>query len=110
MFFPHVDTSREAKEGEEDGKGYYFVSRDKMVELRRGNQFLEHGEYNGNTYGTSIQSVRTVIEQHKMCILDIQPAVSALLFNRQFLYQTSSDLQRSSSILEYIQLIRYYHF
>ncbi len=48
-----------------------------MTELRRANQFLEHGEYNGNMYGTSIDSVRSVVEQHKMCVLDIQPAVSA---------------------------------
>jgi guanylate kinase len=73
---PLTDTSREAKEGEEDGKGYRFVTRNKMTELRRANQFLEHGEYNGNMYGTSIESVRSVIDQHKMCVLDIQPAVS----------------------------------
>ena len=73
---PLVDTSREPKEGEEDGKGYYFVPREKMTELRRGNQFFEYGEYNDNMYGTSVDSVRSVIEQHKMCVLDIQPAVS----------------------------------
>ena len=48
-----------------------------MKELRRANQFLEHGEYNGNMYGTGIESVRSVIDQHKMCVLDIQPAVSS---------------------------------
>ncbi|XP_028393476.1 MAGUK p55 subfamily member 2-like [Dendronephthya gigantea] len=79
---PH--TSREPKEGEEDGKGYHFVSRDKMAELRRGNQFLEHGEYNGNTYGTSIESVRTVVDHHKMCILDLQPAGLKMLDKSEF--------------------------
>ena len=71
-----ADTSREPKEGEEEGKGYHFVPREKMTELRRGNQFFEYGEYNSNMYGTSIDSVRSVIDQHKMCVLDIQPAVS----------------------------------
>ena len=47
-----------------------------MTELRRANQFFEYGEYNDNMYGTSVDSVRSVIEQHKMCVLDIQPAVS----------------------------------
>ena len=47
-----------------------------MTELRRGNQFFEYGEYNSNMYGTSIDSVRSVIDQRKMCVLDIQPAVS----------------------------------
>lgn len=80
---PH--TSREAKEGEEDGKGYHFVSRDKMTELRRANQFLEHGEYNGNMYGTSIDSVRSVIDQHKMCVLDIQAAGLKMLNSSEFM-------------------------
>lgn len=84
-FFPNLDTSRDAKEGEEDGKGYHFVTRNKMTELRRANQFLEFGEYNGNMYGTSIESVRSVIDQHKMCVLDIQPAVRTYL-----LYSNSS--------------------
>ena len=58
-----------------------------MTELRRGNQFFEYGEYNDNMYGTSVDSVRSVIEQHKMCVLDIQPAVSTHTLKSHMLQQ-----------------------
>lgn len=77
-------TSREANEGEEDGKGYHFVTKNKMTELRRANQFFEYGECNGNMYGSSIDSVRTVIDQHKMCVLDMQPAGLKMLNSSEF--------------------------
>ncbi|XP_046860400.1 protein PALS2-like [Xenia sp. Carnegie-2017] len=80
---PH--TSREPREDEENGKGYNFVSREKMTELRRTNMFLEYGEYNGNMYGTSLDSVRSVIDQHKMCVLDIQPSGLKMLKNSEFM-------------------------
>lgn len=42
--------------------------------LRR---FLEHGEYQGNLYGTSIQAVTDVLSSGKICLVDIEPNVSA---------------------------------
>lgn len=39
-------------------------------EVRR-NQFIEAGQYMGNLYGTSINSVREVAEQGRHCILDV---------------------------------------
>lgn len=39
-------------------------------------RFLEHGEYRGNLYGTSIESVKDVLNSGKICIIDIEPNVS----------------------------------
>lgn len=39
-------------------------------------RFLEHGEYRGNLYGTSIESVKDVLNSGKVCIIDIEPNVS----------------------------------
>lgn len=38
-------------------------------------RYLEHGEYEGNLYGTRIDSIRAVVEAGKMCILDVNPQV-----------------------------------
>lgn len=70
-----ADTSREKCEGEENGKGYHFVTREFMQEGCRTNMFLEYGEYNGNIYGTSLDTVRDVLKEHKMCVVDTNPAV-----------------------------------
>uniref|UniRef100_A0A8C2NM86 MAGUK p55 subfamily member 7 n=1 Tax=Capra hircus TaxID=9925 RepID=A0A8C2NM86_CAPHI len=35
--------------------------------------FIEYGEYKNNYYGTSIDSVRSVLAKNKVCLLDVQP-------------------------------------
>lgn len=50
---------------EETGKNYWFLSREEMDEEIRENQFLEFGDYNGNLYGTHLDSIRDVIKQGK---------------------------------------------
>ena len=39
------------------------------------NRFLEHGEYDGNYYGTKFDSIRATIKSGKICILDLNPQV-----------------------------------
>jgi guanylate kinase len=44
-------TTRPPREGETDGKDYYFISKEEFeVELKKG-RFLEHVIYDGNYYG-----------------------------------------------------------
>lgn len=40
-------------------------------------RFLDYGEYRGNLYGTSIESVRDVLLSGKICVMDIDPNVAA---------------------------------
>lgn len=68
---PH--TSRPMRELEEDGMGYWFVSREEMEHDTRDHQFLECGEHNGHLYGTKLDTIRTIIRQGKMCVLDCSP-------------------------------------
>ncbi|KAI6074837.1 MAGUK p55 subfamily member 7 [Aix galericulata] len=35
--------------------------------------FIEYGEYKNNYYGTSLDSVRSVLAKNKVCLLDVQP-------------------------------------
>ena len=36
-------------------------------------RFVEHGEYDKQYYGTSLDAVRTVINSGKICVLNLQP-------------------------------------
>lgn len=38
-------------------------------------RFIEYGEYNGNYYGTSLDSIRSILSRNKVCLLDVQPQV-----------------------------------
>jgi len=44
----------------------------------REHKFLEYGENGGNLYGTNLDSIRDVINEGKMCVLDCSPVVCLL--------------------------------
>ncbi|XP_009072618.1 PREDICTED: MAGUK p55 subfamily member 2-like, partial [Acanthisitta chloris] len=77
-------TSRKPKESERDGQGYRFVSRGEMEADIKAGKYLEHGEYEGNLYGTRIDSIRAVVEAGKMCILDVNPQAVKVLRTAEF--------------------------
>ncbi|XP_035443978.1 MAGUK p55 subfamily member 7 isoform X3 [Spodoptera frugiperda] len=62
-------TSRVQKSSEQNGKDYMFVSRDKMEQDIADGKFIEHGEYKGNLYGTTAESVETIINSGRVCVL-----------------------------------------
>lgn len=68
---PH--TSRAKKNQETDGVEYHFISKHLFETDIHNNKFIEYGEYKGNYYGTSLDSVRSVLSKNKVCILDVQP-------------------------------------
>ncbi|NXF56271.1 MPP2 protein, partial [Oceanites oceanicus] len=77
-------TSRKPKDSEKDGHGYRFVSRGEMEADIKAGRYLEHGEYEGNLYGTKIDSIRAVVEAGKMCILDVNPQAVKVLRTAEF--------------------------
>ncbi|KAK6622858.1 hypothetical protein RUM43_008705 [Polyplax serrata] len=74
-------TSRPRREYEENGKTYWFMDRDDMEQDIREHKFLEYGEHNNHLYGTSLDSIRDVIKQGKMCVLDCNPTALKILHN-----------------------------
>jgi len=80
---PH--TSRPIRQGEVDGDGYYFYTREEMEEDIVNNCFLEYGEYDGNMYGTKFQSIVKVVESGKMCVLDINPQALKVIKTSAFM-------------------------
>uniref|UniRef100_A0A3B4Y3S7 MAGUK p55 scaffold protein 3 n=1 Tax=Seriola lalandi dorsalis TaxID=1841481 RepID=A0A3B4Y3S7_SERLL len=39
-------------------------------------RFIEYGEYKDNLYGTSLESINRVLDQNKVCLVDVQPEFS----------------------------------
>lgn len=68
---PH--TSRAKRNQENDGVEYYFISKHLFETDIHNNKFIEYGEYKGNYYGTSLDSIRSVLSKNKVCLLDVQP-------------------------------------
>ncbi|GAA6020949.1 hypothetical protein JCM11491_001558 [Sporobolomyces phaffii] len=64
-------TTRAPRPGEENGVSYHFTSREQFQDLVRRDGFIEHAEFSGNLYGSSVESVNDVTRSGKMCILDI---------------------------------------
>ena len=64
-------TTRKPRAGEVDGVSYHFVDQEIMPKLIENDKFLEHATFSGNTYGTSKAAVQSIVEQGKICILDI---------------------------------------
>ena len=64
-------TTRGPREGEEDGKHYYFISRQRFEQLASDGDLLEWAEYSGNLYGTPRQSVEAHMAAGEQVILEI---------------------------------------
>ncbi len=64
-------TTRTAREGEENGRDYLFVSYQQFSDLIKQDEFLEYAEVHGNFYGTSKTRVDSEIENGRDVILEI---------------------------------------
>lgn len=70
-----ADTTRPPKKDEENGKNYYFVSHDQMMQDISNNEYLEYGSHEDAMYGTKLETIRKIHEQGLIAILDVEPQV-----------------------------------
>lgn len=63
---------------------YAFTSRSKMEADIKAGRYLEQGEYDGNLYGTKIDSIHEVVEAGRICILDVNPQVPGSAGDKSF--------------------------
>ncbi|XP_023218352.1 uncharacterized protein LOC111620621 [Centruroides sculpturatus] len=68
---PH--TSRPRRDGEVNGVDYHFISRTQFEADIVLGKFVEHGEYEKNYYGTSLDAIRAVVNSGKICVLNLHP-------------------------------------
>lgn len=64
-------TTRAPREGEIEGKNYYFLPHDEFLSRIEKNDFLEYAEVYGNYYGTPKSNVKEMLENGKDVILEI---------------------------------------
>ncbi len=70
-YFSISTTTRAPRVGEEDGKDYFFVTKESFEKDIKADNFLEYAEVHGNYYGTSLKPVREALEEGKLVIFDI---------------------------------------
>jgi guanylate kinase len=64
-------TTRAARPGEQDGKDYFFLSKDEFEKKRSLDEFAEAAVVHGNLYGTLRSEVKRVLASGKHVIMDI---------------------------------------
>jgi len=65
-------TTREPREGEENGKDYYFLTTKKFKEMINNEMLLEWAKFAGNYYGTPINVIKEKIKNGNRVILEIE--------------------------------------
>ncbi len=66
-------TTRAPRPGEIDGKHYYFVSREKFLDMRIRDEFAEIVDFNGEYYATSARSIQNSFEGYQIPIVIVEP-------------------------------------
>mmetsp|Transcript_6434 Transcript_6434/g.9649 ORF Transcript_6434/g.9649 Transcript_6434/m.9649 type:complete len:222 (-) Transcript_6434:66-731(-) len=64
-------TTRNPRLGEKNGTHYHFTQMENMKREISEKKFVEYAHVHGNYYGTSIESIKSVISEGKVCVLDI---------------------------------------
>ncbi|KAM4620691.1 55 kDa erythrocyte membrane protein isoform 3-T3 [Polymixia lowei] len=82
--YPAPHTTRPPRKDEENGQEYYFISNEAMTKCISGNELLEYGSFQGNMFGTKIETIQKIHEQGKIALLDIEPQTLKLLRTADF--------------------------
>lgn len=64
-------TTRNPRAGETNGVQYHFITREEFMDKVNQNDFIEWAEVHTNLYGTSKRVIREMVNDGKICILDI---------------------------------------
>ena len=70
-YFSISTTTRDPREGEQDGVDYFFVTKEEFKQDIKNNNFLEWAEVHGNYYGTSLKPINQALDKSKLVIFDI---------------------------------------
>ncbi len=64
-------TTREPRQGEVDGKNYYFISEEEFLKKIDNDEFIEWAKVYGNYYGTLKEEVSNILSTGKNVLLEI---------------------------------------
>ncbi len=65
-------TTRKPRDGEQDGKDYYFLTKEEFLETVENGGMLEYVKYCGNYYGTPKAPVDSWLDEGKSVVLEIE--------------------------------------
>ena len=65
-------TTRDMRPGEQDGREYFFKTREEFDDMIAKGEFLEYATFNGNSYGTPKAYVEQLAFEGKDVILEIE--------------------------------------
>ncbi|XP_014217066.1 peripheral plasma membrane protein CASK isoform X2 [Copidosoma floridanum] len=82
--YPIPHTTRPPRSDEENGRNYYFVTHEEMVADIAANEYLEYGTHEDAMYGTKIDTIRKILEEGRLAILDIEPHSLKVLRTAEF--------------------------
>ncbi len=72
FYFSVSHTTRLPREGEIDGKDYYFINKETFLKMIENDEFLEWVEVFGTYYGTAKSEIEKAFSQNKHLVLDIE--------------------------------------
>ncbi|XP_037611185.1 MAGUK p55 subfamily member 3-like isoform X3 [Sebastes umbrosus] len=79
---PHTTRARRCNERE--GVEYHFIAKAAFDADIQNGKFIENGEYKENLYGTSLESIHGILDQNKLCLVDVQPEALKTLRTAEF--------------------------
>jgi guanylate kinase len=65
-------TTREPRDGEQDGRDYHFLSREEFDRRVDAGEFLEFATYSGNRYGTLRSEIERHLDAGRSVLLEIE--------------------------------------
>ncbi len=65
-------TTRQPREGEEDGVHYFFMTPDEFQRRIDAKEFIEWAQYGDSRYGTLVSEVERILKSGKHVVLDIE--------------------------------------
>jgi guanylate kinase len=65
-------TTRARREGEGEGREYYFLSEEEFVERAERDEFLEHVVYVSGRYGTLRSEIERIFNEGRSCVLELE--------------------------------------
>lgn len=71
VYFSISTTTRPKRDGEVDGKDYFFVTLEEFEKDIEEGMFLEWAKVHGNYYGTSLRPVQKALQEGKLVLFDI---------------------------------------
>jgi len=71
IHFSISTTTRDVRDGEEEGVNYYYISKDDFKKDIEDGMFLEWARVHDNYYGTSLKPILKALHEGKLVVFDI---------------------------------------